>query len=168
MQHLQRAPLDNKTQRQNRLLLEDIGRSKTPKKRHERGMLPYALIEPHHVEEVRDEKLELTGAIPRKCDIPIINPLREILDASTDIIGLFAYLVTDRGVPFTVKGFGNKFQDWVKADELPSGLAAHGLRKSAATHAAGMGATDRQLMALFGWETEKEANRYTKRANRKK
>ena len=71
--------------------------------------------------------------------------------------------MTERGVPFTANGFGNKFQDWVKAAGLPVGLAAHGLRK-----AADNGATDRQLMALFGWETEKEANRNTKRANRKK
>ncbi|WP_298304843.1 tyrosine-type recombinase/integrase, partial [Reyranella sp.] len=78
------------------------------------------------------------------------------------------YLVTERGVPFTVNGFGNKFQDWVKAAGLPVGLAAHGLRKAAATLVAEGGASDRQLMALFGWETEKEANRYTKRASRKK
>ncbi len=264
--------LDKRTARQNRLLLEDICRSKTPKKGHERGMLPYALIQPHHVEELRDEKLELpgaannrvkalrrlfkwakeakkpgaknpaadvayirmsgegfrtweasdieqfeaahpigtqprlclalllytgvrrsdvvklgpqherdgwlhftetkgsrkAGATPKKRDIPIIDPLREILDASQALIGPFAYLITERGVPYTVNGFGNKFQDWVKAAGLPVGLAAHGLRKAAATHAADNGATDRQLMALFGWETEKEANRYTKRANRKK
>lgn len=108
------------------------------------------------------------GATPKVRDIPIIDPLREVLDASQALIGPFAYLVTERGVPFTVNGFGNKFQDWVKAAGLPVGLAAHGLRKAAATRAADGGATDRQLMALFGWETEKEANRYTKRANRKK
>jgi integrase len=108
------------------------------------------------------------GATPKVRDIPIIPPLREVLDASKEIIGPFAYLVTERGVPFTVNGFGNKFQDWVKAAGLPVGLAAHGLRKAAAVNAVENGATDRQLMALFGWETEKEASRYTKRANRKK
>jgi hypothetical protein len=30
------------------------------------------------------------------------------------------------------------------------------------------GATDRQLMAMFGWESEKEATKYTKAANRKR
>lgn len=264
--------LDKRTGRQHRLLLEDICRSKTPKTGQERGLLPYALMGPQHVEQLRDEKLELpgaannrvkvlrrlfswakaakkpgarnpaaevgyikmrgegfrtwtsadierfeaahpigsqarlclalllytgvrrsdvvklgpqheradwlhftetkgsrkVGAVPKVRDIPIIDPLREVLDASKDLIGPFAYLVTERGVPFTVNGFGNKFQDWVKAAGLPVGLAAHGLRKAAAVHAVENGATDRQLMALFGWETEKEASRYTRRANRKK
>ena len=220
-----------------------------PKTGQERGALPYALMEPRHVEELRDEKLELpgaannrvkalrrlfkwakaakkpgarnpaaeveyikrrgdgfltwtsadierfeeahpvgtqarlclalllfteakgsrkVGAIPKVRDIPIIPALREVLDASRTLIGPFAYLVTERGLPFTVNGFGNKFQDWVKSAGLPAGLAAHGLRKAAAVHAVENGASDRQLMALFGWETEKEASRYTKRANRKK
>lgn len=260
------------TQNQNKLLLEDISRSKVPKTGQERGTLPYALLETRHIEEIRDEKFELpgaannrvkalrrlfkwavkakkpgarnpaaevdylkmpgdgfetwsaahidqfeaahpigtqarlclalllytgvrrsdvvklgpqherdgwlhfteakgsrkAGATPKVRDIPIIDPLREILGASRAIIGPFAYLVTERGVPFTVNGFGNKFQDWVKAAGLPVGLAAHGLRKAAATLVAEGGASDRQLMALFGWETEKEANRYTKRASRKK
>ena len=264
--------LDKRTARQNRLLLEDICRSKVPKTGQERGALPYALMEPRHVEELRDEKLELpgaannrvkalrrlfkwakaakkpgarnpaaeveyikrrgdgfltwtsadierfeeahpvgtqarlclalllytgvrrsdvvklgpqherndwlhfteakgsrkVGAIPKVRDIPIIPALREVLDASRTLIGPFAYLVTERGLPFTVNGFGNKFQDWVKSAGLPAGLAAHGLRKAAAVHAVENGASDRQLMALFGWETEKEASRYTKRANRKK
>lgn len=264
--------LDKKTARQNRLLLEDICRSIAPKTGLERGTLPYALLEPKHVEEIRDEKFDLPGAAnnrvkalrrlfkwakaakkpgarnpaaevsyirmsgdgfrawtsadvaqfeaahpvgtqarlclalllytgvrrsdvvklgpqherggwlhftetkgsrkagarPKVRDIPVIGPLQEVLDASKDIIGPFAYLVTERGVPFTVNGFGNKFQDWVKAAGLPVGLAAHGLRKAAAVNAVENGATDRQLMALFGWETEKEASRYTRGANRKK
>lgn len=263
------------TQNQNKLLLEDISRSKVPKTGQERGTLPYALLEARHVEEIRDEKFELpgaannrvkalrrlfkwakaakktgarnpaaevdyiktggdgfrtwtsadieqfeeahpigtqarlcldlflytgvrrsdvvklgpqheradwlhfteakgsrkAGATPKVRDIPIIDPLRATLEASRHIMGAFAYLVTERGVPFTAKGFGAKMRDWVEEAGLPvghGGLAAHGLRKAAAVHAAENGATDRQLMALFGWETEKEANRYTKRANKKK
>lgn len=108
------------------------------------------------------------GAVPKVRDIPIIEPLRVVLDASRHLMGPFAYLVTERGVAFTVNGFGNKVQDWCKEAGLPPGLASHGVRKAAAVHAAENGATDRELMALFGWETEKEASRYTRAANRKK
>jgi hypothetical protein len=41
-------------------------------------------------------------------------------------------------------------------------------RKARATILAERGATDRQLMAVFGWSSEKEATKYTKAANRKK
>ena len=55
---------------------------------------------------------------------------------------------------------------------LNSGLSergtAHGLRKAGAAIAAENGATERQLMAIFGWETMKEAARYTKAARQKK
>jgi integrase len=46
--------------------------------------------------------------------------------------------------------------------------SAHGLRKAGATIAAENGATDRQLMALFDWTSEKQANVYTAAANRKR
>jgi len=46
--------------------------------------------------------------------------------------------------------------------------SAHGLRKAAATRAAESGATARQLLALFGWLNIKEAERYTKAAQRRK
>jgi hypothetical protein len=46
--------------------------------------------------------------------------------------------------------------------------SAHGLRKAGATIAAENGATDRQLMALFDWETASQANTYTAAANRKR
>lgn len=264
--------LDKSTANQRRLLLEDICRSMAPKTTQARGSLPYALVEPRHVEAIRDEKIELPGAAnnrlkalrrlfkwakdrkkpgarnpaaevsylkprgdghqtwtiadieqfeaahpigtkarlyfalllytgvrrsdvvklgpqheragmlhftetkgsrrpgatPKVRDIPIIEPLRAVLDASRHLMGAFAYLVTERGIAFTTNGFGNKVQDWCREAGLPAGLASHGVRKAAAVHAAENGATDRELMALFGWETEKEANRYTKAANRKK
>jgi len=45
---------------------------------------------------------------------------------------------------------------------------AHGLRKAGATIAAENGATDRQLMALFDWESAAQANVYTRAADRKR
>ena len=46
--------------------------------------------------------------------------------------------------------------------------SAHGLRKAGATIAANNGATSRQLMAIFGWDTLKEAERYTRNADQQR
>jgi integrase len=46
--------------------------------------------------------------------------------------------------------------------------SAHGLRKAAATRAADNGATTHELMAIFGWVDIKEAEVYTRNANRKR
>ena len=42
---------------------------------------------------------------------------------------------------------------------------AHGLRKAGATIAANNGATAHQLMSIFGWDTLKMAERYTRGAD---
>ena len=42
------------------------------------------------------------------------------------------------------------------------------MRKARVSIAAEDGATEHQLMAIFGWATTKEAERYTKTAKRKK
>ena len=44
----------------------------------------------------------------------------------------------------------------------------YGLKKLGAKICADMGASDRQLIALFDWTSEKQANAYTRKANRTK
>ena len=46
--------------------------------------------------------------------------------------------------------------------------SAHGLRKAAATRAADNGAAAHELMAIFGWKDIKEAEMYTRNADRKR
>ncbi|MEZ0278194.1 MAG: tyrosine-type recombinase/integrase [Methylibium sp.] len=46
--------------------------------------------------------------------------------------------------------------------------SAHGVRKLAATRMANNGATEAQLMAVFGWTDPKMAAHYTHIANRKR
>lgn len=97
--------------------------------------------------------------------IPLLPELAAIIAATPS--GHLAYLVTSYGKPFTAGGFGNWFRK--RCDE--AGLAhcsAHGLRKAGATLAAENGATEHQLMAIFGWESPKQAALYTRKANRKK
>lgn len=80
--------------------------------------------------------------------------------------GDLTFLVTEHGRPFVKEGFGNWFREACRKAGCPG--SAHGLRKAAATRAAENGATINQLMALFGWKTEKMALLYTRAADRKR
>ena len=81
--------------------------------------------------------------------------------------GTTTWLVTDYGSPFTDDGLGNRFRKWADDAGLPH-CTLHGLRKAGATIAAENGATDEQLMAIFGWTTKQQTTLYTAKANRRK
>jgi integrase len=98
-------------------------------------------------------------------DIQILPELRAVLDATHS--GHLTYLVTEFDKPFTAAGFGN----WFRKRCNEAGMrhcSAHGLRKAGATIAAENGATEHQLMAIFGWESPKQAALYTRKAGRKR
>jgi integrase len=101
---------------------------------------------------------------PVTLSIPVLPELAAILEATKT--GNLAYLVTEFGKPFTANGFGNWFRKRCDEAKLPE-CSAHGLRKAGAAIAAENGATERQLMAIFGWTTAKEAARYTRAARQK-
>jgi integrase len=98
---------------------------------------------------------------PKRLTLPILPALQRIIDGTT--CGDLTFLVNDWGRPFTDAGFGNWFHDRCVEAAVPG--RAHGLRKAGATIAANNGATSRQLMAIFGWDTLKEAERYTRNAD---
>jgi integrase len=102
---------------------------------------------------------------PKRLTLPILPALQRIIDGTA--CGDLTFLVNDWGRPFTDAGFGNKFRDWCDLAGLKH-CAAHGLRKAGATIAANNGATSRQLMAIFGWDTLKEAERYTRGADQQR
>lgn len=74
------------------------------------------------------------------------------------------FIVTSHGKPFSKPGFGN----WFGAAAREAGFEknAHGVRKLAATIAADEGATAHELMAQFGWASPKQAEVYTRGADR--
>jgi integrase len=98
-------------------------------------------------------------------ELPILAPLRQSIDATPT--GHLVYLVTAFGKPHSVKAFGNWFKKRCREAGL-SELSAHGLRKLGAQRCAEAGATEHQLMALFGWTNPQQAAVYTKKANRAK
>lgn len=101
---------------------------------------------------------------PKHRELPILPVLQSSIDATPS--GLFTYLVTSFGKPFTSNGFGNRMKKWCREAGLSEECTAHGLRKAGATIAAENGATEHQLMAIFGWASARQAAIYTKKANR--
>ena len=96
--------------------------------------------------------------------VPMIPELERVIAATP--CGALTFLENDLGRGFTATGFGNKFREWCDEASLPQ-CSAHGLRKAGATIAAEHGATEHQLMAMYGWETPTMAAKYTRAANRK-
>lgn len=100
---------------------------------------------------------------PHRLTLPILPVLQRTIDATS--CGDLTFLVNDWG-RITDAGFGNWFRDRCVEAGVPG--RAHGLRKAGATIAANNGATSRQLMAIFGWDTLKEAERYTRNADQQR
>jgi integrase len=96
--------------------------------------------------------------------IEILPPLAESIAATKT--GDLAFLISETGRPWVKESFGNWFRDVCSKAGCPG--AAHGLRKAGATRAAERGATERQLMAIFGWSSGRMAQHYTRKADRKR
>lgn len=101
--------------------------------------------------------------VPNHRTLPVLPELRAVLDASPT--GSTIFLIPEFNKPLTANGFGNRFRKWCDEAGLPRCLA-HGLRKAGATIAAENGATEHQLMAIYGWESPKQAALYTRKVNR--
>jgi integrase len=100
-------------------------------------------------------------------DIPVLPELQAAMEAMPPSDHL-TFLVTAYGKARTANGFGGWFADRCREAGLPKGYSAHGLRKCSATRLAENGATAHELMAWFGWTNIREAELYTRRADRKK
>jgi integrase len=97
--------------------------------------------------------------------LPLLDVLKRTLDVGPT--GDLAFICTPQGQPYVKEALGNAFKDACVAAGIMN-KSAHGLRKAAATRAADNGATTHELMAIFGWIDIKEAEVYTRNANRKK
>jgi integrase len=97
--------------------------------------------------------------------LPLLAALKATLAAGPT--GKLSFICKADGAPYVKESLGNAFKDaCVAAGVLDK--SAHGLRKAAATRAAENGATAHELMAIFGWIDIKEAEIYTRAADRKR
>ncbi|MFC3208203.1 tyrosine-type recombinase/integrase [Aquamicrobium soli] len=121
-------------------------------------------------QHVRDGWIKITPTKTIKTsgvtvEMPLLPVLAKTIAASKT--GDLTFLINEQGRAFTANGLGNKFRDWCDGANLPQ-CSMHGLRKAGATIAADNGATDSELMAIFGWTTKKQTEVYTRNANRKR
>jgi site-specific recombinase XerD len=118
------------------------------------------------VQFFRIKTFKETGAKePVWIDMPVLPPLAEALaEADSDHL---TFLISDHGKPFSVKGLGNRMRKWYDEAGLKH-CSSHGIRKADAVIAAESGATANQLLSMFGWVNIKQAQRYTRAANRRK
>ena len=122
-------------------------------------------VGPPHVRDgiiTLDTEKRRKGKKPIQVVIPILPPLAESIAATPT--GEETFLINERGERWVKESFGNWFGDACRKAKCPG--SAHGLRKAGATRAAERGATERQLMAIYGWTTSKQATHYTRQADR--
>jgi integrase len=98
-------------------------------------------------------------------EIPVLPELQKAIDAGP--CGDLSFLASERGTPFSKVRLGTLMRKWCDDAGLPH-CSMHGLRKAGATIAAENGATDDELMAIFGWTTKQQTTLYTKNASRKR
>jgi integrase len=89
--------------------------------------------------------------------LPILAELRTVIDATPS--AHLAFLTSQRGAPFSAKGFANAFRKWCDDAGL-QGFSAHGLRKAACRRLAEAGATAAEIQAWSGHLSLAEVQRY--------
>jgi integrase len=99
-------------------------------------------------------------------DIPIALPLADII-ATTPMIGVNTFLVTEYGKPFTPAGFGNWFRDRCNEAGLPH-CSAHGLRKAFIRRMAEAGCSEDFIASMSGHRDYREIRTYVQAANKAK
>jgi len=111
----------------------------------------------------RQKKNELRKPIDVK--VPVLPALQAAIDACK-IVSTTTFVATERGKPFSSSLFGTWFAKACDDAGLPDHCVTHGLRKSGAVMLAYAGASDLEIMAVGGWTTLKEVQRYTKGARK--
>lgn len=116
-------------------------------------------------QHLRDGFLTFTQG---KTGVPLTLPVLPPLAASLAHVPAdqMLFVVTERGVPRTAKGFGNWFSAACRAAGLPH-CSAHGLRKSGATRLADNGCSDSMIMAWTGHRNPSQLQTYTRNRDQK-
>ncbi len=91
----------------------------------------------------------------------------QLLDViSNSPVGDLTFIATVHGKPYKKESLGNEFREWCRKAGIRK--SAHGIRKFAAADAAMNGASESELNAMFGWQTNNQSLVYTRSASKAK
>jgi integrase len=126
-------------------------------------------IGPSHIKngeltDFQPKKGSTTGG--KQITVPLFAETLAIIKA-TPLTGTKTFIVTERGKPYTVDGFGKMMRRWCDEAGLPD-IASHGLRKLCLIRMAEEGLNPWQIASISGHKNLKELERYCEEANRKK
>lgn len=102
---------------------------------------------------------------PVVVEIPILPELQRVIDATPT--GHLTFMVNSLGRAMKERTFANRMREWCDEAGLPH-CSSHGMRKAAAVAAGEGGASELQMMAIFGWRDPAMARVYTEKARRGK
>lgn len=114
---------------------------------------------PHLRGNIFSIKTQKTGS---QITVEFPKALLDVIEATET--GSTTFLISEAGTPFETASFGNWFRD--RCNDAGIKKSAHGLRKLSATLSAEAGAATHELMAQYGWSNVKQAELYTKGADR--
>lgn len=114
---------------------------------------------PHMRGNIFSIKTQKTGS---QITVEFPKALLDVIAATET--GSTTFLISEAGTPFETASFGNWFRD--RCNDAGIKKSAHGLRKLSATLSAEAGAATHELMAQYGWSNVKQAELYTKGADR--
>lgn len=95
---------------------------------------------------------------------PLLPDLARAIEAGP--VGDLTFIAGANGRPMVKESFGNWFRR--ACDKVTVTGSAHGVRKLAATVMAEYGATEAELNAAFGWQTNDQSLVYTRSADRRR
>ena len=106
-------------------------------------------------------RVEKTGVLVYA---PFPPELESIVDASPT--GDLAFIVTRKKQPMVKESFGTWFGEACRSAGIEK--SAHGLRKLAATIIADEGGSEHELQAIFGWQSGRMSQAYTREADKRR
>lgn len=118
---------------------------------------------PQHVKDGRIAVRQLKT--DKLLSIPIHHKLAASIAATKT--GHLAFIVSDRGAPYTKESFGMWFAKHVKAAGL-TGYSLHGLRKAASRRMAELGLSNQLIKSITGHTSDSEVARYTRDAEQER